>query len=69
MARVIRCTCSHCQRDVFFNPRAVSLESLSTLICRECGESGVVITLNVEPPPGAELLEPPPKSEHQTWTV
>ena len=57
MGRAIRCTCTHCQRDIFFDPTAASLESLTTLLCRECGGRGMVITVNAEPPPGAELLD------------
>lgn len=66
MGRAIRCTCSHCQRDVYFDPTAASLDSLSTLPCRECGKRGMVITLNADQPPDAELLgsqDSPPTTE------
>ena len=69
MGRAIRYTCSHCQGELFFDPNVgVSLESLSSLICNECGESGAVLTLNAETPPGAELLDSLPRSDHQSRT-
>ena len=66
MGRAIRYTCSHCQRELFFDPNVgVSLESLSSLRCSECGESGAFLTLNVEPPADAKLLDSLPTSERQ----
>ena len=69
MGRSIRYTCSHCQRELYFDPTAIaSLDALSTLLCCECGEHGAVLTLDVEPPAGAELLDSLPTSEQQLRT-
>jgi len=52
MGQAIRYTCTHCRCELFFDPRVVrSLDSLSSLACSECGESGAVLTLNVDAPP------------------
>ena len=54
MGRAIRCTCSHCEHDFYFDPSVhASLNALSALDCPECGGSGAVLTLNCEPPPDA----------------
>jgi hypothetical protein len=48
--RAIRCTCSYCQHDSYFDASiGILLESISTSTCARCGRSGAVITLNVEP--------------------
>ena len=70
MGRAIRYTCGHCQRELFFDPNVgVSLDSLSSLKCSECGESGAVLTLNVESPADAILLDSLPTSERQAQAL
>jgi hypothetical protein len=65
MGQAIRYTCSHCRRELFFDSRVVlSLDSLSSLACSECGENGAVLTLSVDAPPGTELLDALPTREH-----
>ena len=57
MGRAIKCTCSHCGREVFFDATSISFDALSKVTCRECGEGDTVITLNAEMPDGAETLD------------
>jgi DNA-directed RNA polymerase subunit RPC12/RpoP len=58
MGRAIRYTCSHCEREIYFDPRVgLSFDALSALSCPECGQSGAVLTLDVEVPPDTPILE------------
>jgi hypothetical protein len=60
MRHVIRCLCSHCQRETYF-AASVALESISGSTCTRCGNSGAVITLNVEPPGDAVIQDRIPR--------
>jgi hypothetical protein len=64
MRRAIKYTCSHCQRETYFDSRArISFHDLFALECHECGESGAIFTLNVEAPPDMPIFIGLPKSE------
>jgi len=64
MGRAIKFTCSHCQREIYFDPTVgVSLNTLSALECPECGQSGSVLTLDIEAPPDATVLDRLPRPE------
>lgn len=60
MQRAIRCTCAHCQRETYFDA-SVGLEALSTRICPSCGNTGMVITLDIEPPENAVVQDQIPR--------
>jgi hypothetical protein len=64
MGRAIKRTCSHCQREIYFDPRVgVSFDALSSLSCSECGHSGAVLMLDVEAPPNVVILDRLPGRE------
>jgi|HigsolmetaAR205D_1030408.scaffolds.fasta_scaffold01093_4 hypothetical protein len=60
MRRVTRCTCSHCQRETYFEA-SIGLTAISGSKCRNCGHTGMVITLDVEPPKDAIVLDRVPQ--------
>jgi hypothetical protein len=64
MGHAIKCTCSHCQREIYFDPSVgISFDALSALECPECGQSGAVLTLNIEAPPDVAILDRLPGRE------
>ncbi|HEY8540642.1 MAG TPA: hypothetical protein VIL28_17395 [Steroidobacteraceae bacterium] len=64
MRGVIRGTCAHCQSETYFDPAAgIGLEAIASSTCTKCGHTGVVITLNIEPPSGAKILDHIPRFE------
>jgi DNA-directed RNA polymerase subunit RPC12/RpoP len=64
MERAIRYTCSHCQREIYLNPTVdISIDALSALACNECGERGAVLTLDIDAPPDAPILDRLPRTE------
>ena len=64
MGQAIGCMCSHCQRAIYFDPHiGLSLDALSALECPECGQSGAVLTLNIETPTDAPILDRLPRSD------
>jgi hypothetical protein len=66
MARAIKSTCSHCQREIYFDPCVIaSFDALSVVTCRECGHIGAVLTLNIEAPPDVAILDRLPGREDQ----
>ena len=57
MGQAIGCMCSHCKRAIYFDPHiGLSLDTLSALECPECGQSGAVLTLNIETPTTRRFL-------------
>jgi hypothetical protein len=70
MGRAIKSTCSHCQREIYFDPTVgVSFDALSALECSECGQSGAVLTLNIEAPPDAPILDRLPRAKEPSPSV
>lgn len=47
--RAIKCMCSHCQHEAYYET-SVALEAISNSRCAKCGNTGAVITLDIEPP-------------------
>lgn len=67
MRDAIKRTCSHCQRETYFDAAfAVRLEAISTSSCVRCGRSGALITLNIELPKGAVALDRLPRDARST---
>jgi hypothetical protein len=67
MARAIKSTCSHCEREMYFDPRlGVSLDALSSLSCSECGHSGAVLMLYVDAPTDATVFDQLPRRDDST---
>jgi hypothetical protein len=67
MGRAIKSTCSHCQREIYFDPHVgVSFDALSSLTCSECGQCGAVLTLNIEAPPDVAILDRLPARDDST---
>jgi hypothetical protein len=60
MRHAIKCMCSHCQRETYFDA-SVPLESISNSTCAQCGDTGAVITLNIEPPEDAVIQKRVPR--------
>jgi NAD-dependent SIR2 family protein deacetylase len=61
----IRCTCSHCQRDTYFDQKDMSpaeVVAQSSRQCPYCGKRGMVIAFNVDSPPGVEPSKPSPRT-------
>lgn len=60
MPSVIRCTCSHCGHESYHASSSGTLGKkvvkLSNARCASCGRIGVLITLNVQPPPNVRVL-------------
>jgi hypothetical protein len=66
MRRAIKCTCSHCQRESYFDASAaIPLEAISNSTCTRCGKSGAVIMLNVDVPEDVELQDRIPRAGRQ----
>lgn len=66
MQRAIKCTCSHCQRESYFDASAsIPLEAISGSTCTRCGKTGAVITLNVDLPVDAVLQDRVPHPTRQ----
>ncbi len=65
MRRAIKCMCSHCQRETYFDA-SVPLESISNSTCARCGNTGAVITLSIEPPRDATIQKRVPRAVHAT---
>lgn len=63
MRCAIKCMCSHCQRETYFDA-SVALESISNSTCARCGDTGAVITLNIEPPNDAVIQKRVPRVAH-----
>jgi DNA-directed RNA polymerase subunit RPC12/RpoP len=64
MGRAIKYTCSHCQREIYLSPTVgISLDALSALACNGCGERGAVLTLDIDAPPDAPILDRLPRAE------
>lgn len=62
MRHAIKRTCSHCQRETYFDAAfAVRLEAISTSTCPRCGQTGALITLNTELPKGAVVQDRIPR--------
>ena len=62
--RAIRCTCSYCRRDTYFNAAVeIRLEAISGSTCAKCGRSGAAITLDIEPPDDAVIQDRVPRVE------
>jgi hypothetical protein len=56
MSQLIRCTCSHCLHDTYYDGSPDGLSDSEVLAltgtqCPECGAVGAVVTLNLERPP------------------
>jgi hypothetical protein len=67
MGQAIRCTCSRCQREIYFDPTAgISLDELSTLACSACGHVGAVLTLSIEAPTDAHILDRVPRTKNSS---
>jgi hypothetical protein len=60
MRHAIKCTCSHCQRETYFDA-SLGLEAISGSTCARCGHTGAVITLNIEPPGDAMIQDQIPR--------
>jgi hypothetical protein len=60
MRRTIKCTCSHCQRETYFDA-SLGLEAISGSTCARCGNTGAVITLNSDPPGDAVIQDRIPR--------
>jgi hypothetical protein len=69
MGRAIKSMCSHCQREIYFGPNAVSIEALSALHCPACGHTGAVLTLNIEAPSDVAILDRLPGPNDQRLTL
>jgi hypothetical protein len=63
MRRAIKCMCGHCQRETYFEA-SVALEAISNSTCTRCGNTGAVITLNIEPPVGVAIQDRVPRGVH-----
>ena len=53
MRCAIRWTCGHCQEEFYINPDSVDMTAVLALNdtrCQTCGQTGAVITLNVDVP-------------------
>jgi hypothetical protein len=67
MRGVIRGTCAHCQSETYFDPAAgIRIEAIATSTCSKCGHTGVVITLNIEPPSDVPILDHIPRYQPQS---
>jgi len=55
--------CSHCQRETYFDT-TVALETISNSTCAQCGNTGAVITLNIEAPRDAVIQDRVPRAAH-----
>jgi hypothetical protein len=66
MGRAIKSTCSHCQREIYFDPCVgVSFDALSAIPCSACGQSGAVL-MYIDVPRDAAILARPSWSERST---
>ncbi|NLG77652.1 MAG: hypothetical protein GX535_15585 [Xanthomonadaceae bacterium] len=63
MRHAIKCMCSHCQRETYFDT-TVALETISNSTCAQCGNTGAVITLNIEAPRDAVIQDRVPRAAH-----
>jgi hypothetical protein len=64
MQRAIKYTCSHCRHETYFDPFArLSLHAISESTCTHCGGIGAVITLDIEPPREAAVLDRLPRKQ------
>jgi hypothetical protein len=67
MGRAIKCTCSNCQREIYFDPSVgVSFDALSAIPCSACGHSGAVLTLDIEAPTDATVFDQLPRRDDST---
>ena len=62
MSQFIRCTCSHCLHDTYYDSSPDGLSDsevleLTAVECRQCGNVGAVVTLNIEPPPQSVIAK------------
>ena len=65
MRQTIKCMCSHCQRETYFDT-TVALETISNSACAQCGNTGAVITLNIEAPRDAVIQDRVPRVARET---
>lgn len=63
MRRAIKCTCSHCLCETYFAATISALAALSSSTCARCGKTGILITMNIEAPKDAVLLDRIPEPE------
>ena len=67
MGRAIKSTCSHCQREIYFDPCVgVSFDALSAIPCSACGQSGAVLTLDIDAPTDATVFDQLPRRDDST---
>ena len=65
----IRWTCGHCQEEFYINPDSVDMTAVLALNdapCPTCGRTGAVITLNVDAPSDAPILDRLLRSEEDS---
>lgn len=64
MPSVIRCTCSHCGHESYYDSSSEALGKkvvkLTNARCPACGRSGVLITLNIQPPADVRVVRDAP---------
>jgi hypothetical protein len=67
MGRAIKSTCSHCQREIYFDPSVgVSFDALSMIPCSACGQIGAVLALDIEAPTDATVFDQLPRRDGST---